>query len=99
MELEMDLVFGATKIPRRWCSENMNGSNDRPHPGPLLQEREKRLPRLGNIMRRDWPDDLPTAGNLAPLCPLLGERKQVREVVKTNEELAPPKGRAARWQS
>ena len=39
-------------------------------------------------MRLDWPDNLPPAGNLAPACPLLGERKQVREVVNTNKSVS-----------
>ena len=48
------------------------------------EEKEKRSPRLWNIMRLDWSDNLPTTRNLATACPLLGERKQVREVVKMN---------------
>ena len=35
-----------------------------------------------DVVRRNWPDDLPTDRNLAVVCPLLGQRKQVREVIK-----------------
>src|SRR5882762_9260584 len=51
-------------------------------PALSSEEREKRSPRLGNVVRRDWPDELPTDRNLATVCPLLGERKQVREDVR-----------------
>src|SRR5450759_5083693 len=44
-------------------------------------EKENHSPRFWNVVQLDWPDNLPPTGNLAPVCPLLGERKQVREVV------------------
>jgi hypothetical protein len=47
------------------------------------KEKENYPPGLWNVVRLDWPNNLPPAGNLAPACPLLGERKQVREVVKS----------------
>jgi hypothetical protein len=53
-------------------------------PALSSREREKRSLRLENVVRRDCPDNLSTDGNLAAVCPLLGERKQVREVVKVN---------------
>jgi hypothetical protein len=52
--------------------ENKNGLDDRPHPGLLPREKEKRAPRLGNVVRRDWPDELPADRKLATVCPLLG---------------------------
>jgi hypothetical protein len=47
-------------------------------------EKEKRSPRLWNVTWLDWPDNLSPNRNLATACPLLGERKQVREGVTTN---------------
>ena len=49
-------------------------------------EKENRSPRFWNFVRRDWPDNFSPARNRATFCPLLGERKQVREVVNTNKE-------------
>lgn len=62
--------------------ENKKGLDDRPHPGLLPREKEKGSPRLGKVVRRDWPDELPADRKLTTVSPLLGERKQVREVVK-----------------
>ena len=33
-------------------------NDDLHHPGPLPKEREKRAPRFGKVVRRDWPDGL-----------------------------------------
>jgi len=44
-------------------------NNDRPHPGPLLQEREKRALRFWDVGRRDWPDDHPRTGKCAKATP------------------------------
>ena len=46
--------------------------DDLPHPGPLPMEREKRLPRFGNVVRRDWPDGFWKNRNTAMVCPLPG---------------------------
>jgi hypothetical protein len=53
-------------------------------PALSSEEREKRSPRLGNMVRLDWPENLPENRNLTAVCPLRGERKQAREILKTN---------------
>jgi hypothetical protein len=65
---------------------NKNGLNDRPHPGPLLRGEGETFARLWNVVRLDWLDNFSPTRNLAAVCPLLGERKQVREDVKTNQQ-------------
>jgi hypothetical protein len=60
-------------------------------------KKENYSPRLWNIVRLDWQDNLPLTGNLAPVCPLLGERKQVRKVVIQIKKSAGLGFRAIGW--
>ena len=60
-------------------------------PALSSEEREKRAPRPGNVLWRDWPDELSTGRKPATVCPLLGERKQVREDVRQNFGLRKPR--------
>jgi hypothetical protein len=64
MGLEMGLVFGATKIPRRRRSEKA-----------ILREKNSNVSEGGALRRPDWTE------------------------IWGLVELAPPKWRAARWQS
>jgi hypothetical protein len=82
---------------RLWAAGLKQNSLDaRPHPGVDSHAPARSALRafgfaeflspIWNVVRLDWPDNLPPTGNLATACPLRGERKQVREVVKSKQE-------------
>jgi len=66
---------------RPWTKRKISGTTVLT-PALSSKERGKRSPRLWNVARLGWFDDHSHNRKLPKICPLLGERNQVREVVE-----------------
>ena len=75
--------FSVDELQRRRAADALVGEwfNARPHPGLLPGEKENRSPVSWNIVWRSWQEAYRANKRRERECPLLGERKQVREVV------------------